>query len=71
MTEDICPTIEQARNLGNIVCKILNKYPYNLFKNIKEWDQMKGGRLKVSRVLVEVAPLVYWNPKNRLCKFSI
>ena len=32
---------------------------------------MLGGRLRVSRVLVEVAPLVYWNPQNRLCKFLI
>lgn len=36
LTEDICPTTEQARNLGNVVCKILNKYPHNLFKNSKE-----------------------------------
>ncbi|TIA68347.1 hypothetical protein D6C83_01626 [Aureobasidium pullulans] len=45
-TEDICPTIEQARNLGNIVCKILNKYPHNLLKDVKERDHVQDGRLR-------------------------
>ncbi|THW49413.1 hypothetical protein D6D21_02440 [Aureobasidium pullulans] len=69
LTEDICPAIEQARNLGNIVCMILNKYPHNLFKDVKEWNQMKGGRLKMSRVLIEVASLVYWNPRIDFASF--
>ncbi|KEQ85153.1 hypothetical protein M438DRAFT_405445 [Aureobasidium pullulans EXF-150] len=69
LTEDICPTIEQARNLGNIVCKMLNKYPHDLFKDVKEWDQMKGGCLKMSRVLIEVASLVYWNPRIDFASF--
>ncbi|TIA54444.1 hypothetical protein D6C77_07752 [Aureobasidium pullulans] len=57
--KDICPTIEQARNLGNIVCKILNKYPHNLFKDVKERDQMKGGRLKLSASLDMDAPAIH------------
>jgi hypothetical protein len=70
LTEDICPTIEQARNPGNIVCKILNKYPQNLLKDVKEWDHIQGGRLKMSRVLIEVASLVYWNPKKSTLQVS-
>ncbi|THZ06417.1 hypothetical protein D6C95_02419 [Aureobasidium pullulans] len=58
-TEDICPTIEQARNLGNIVCKILNKYPHNLLKDVKEWDHVQGGRLRLSACLDMDAPAIH------------
>ncbi len=62
----ICPTKDDALNLGKCACHLLNRFPSSLQESV--WDQLnlspKGGEqyAAYARHVVETLALTYWQP---------
>ncbi|KAK4973821.1 hypothetical protein LTR42_005811 [Elasticomyces elasticus] len=66
ITKDICPTLEKAKELGRIACKMINHLPYRIDTSCwlcyKAKAKLNKQVLTTERCFVDLASLVHWDP---------